>query len=263
MEQVLQSPELLTRILEMVREEEWTPSRTSLAPLARVNSLWQDLVQRIIWEAPPVEALASIRKRHRQDFASYIRTLDFGGNKDPTLHTLFAGLQFSRLKKLELGNYPTDLRGREFVGIQDGWNSTVSQYLGPALEDLTVLRWDSICTGGFFKNVTEKCPRLRRIYLSGIGTQLQPDEFLSFLKSARHLEAIELNLGLGPGSGSALITGNVLLQLSKMPNLKYLELANRLKQPEIFHTVKVNNNAPFQTLTKFELHVSPVPSIMA
>lgn len=107
MEQVLQSPELLKRILGMIREDKWKSHRTSLTPFARVNSMWQEVVQRIIWEAPPVDALASIRKRYRQDFASYIRTLNFSGNKDPTLHTLFAGLQFPKLKKLELGNSPT------------------------------------------------------------------------------------------------------------------------------------------------------------
>jgi hypothetical protein len=255
MDQVLQTPEILTRIVEFIYNENTFPSRTALTPLARINPMWREIVQRVIWTAPPVEALASITRSRRELFASYIKKLDFGGNKDPTLHTLFVNLQFPRLRELILGNPTIHRVNHQRIGPLDGWNLTVSQYLQPTIKDLELLLCDSICTASFFKQLTEKCTRLKRIFFSGIGAQLQPDEFLSFFRASHHLEVIELNLGTD-FTRSFLVTGNFLLHLSQMPKLHYLELNNSLEQPAFFQMIRDQSSAPFQSLTKIVLPVS-------
>jgi hypothetical protein len=258
MDQVLQTPEIVARIMEFIHENKGYPGRTPLTPMARVNSLWRELAQRIVWTAPPLEALARITSPRRRLFAPYIRTLNFGGSGDPTLHTLFADLRFTRLRELTLGNFPIDPLSRQRVGVLDGWNFTVSQYLQPTLEVLVLVQCDSICTASFFNQLTTKCPRLKRIFFSEIGAQIQPDEFLNFFRALSHLEAIELNLGTS-FSKSVLITGDFLLHLSQMPKLKYLEIRNSLDQPDFFQMIRDENGNPFQSLTKVVLPVSAHP----
>lgn len=172
MDQVLQSPELLTMIFGIIRQDEEKskarftsrighPNRKfSLASLARVNSTWRDLALSILWASPDVEALANIRSKRRQQYASYIRVLDFSGpqtRKDPTLHTLFANIQFQRIKKLVLGHNLTsdsdcgELDPMKFrpLAIHKDWSISTSQYFQETLEDLELLSWDSICTREF------------------------------------------------------------------------------------------------------------------
>ena len=240
MDQALQTPEILTRILTFMHNDSVSSSRNPLTPLARVNSTWREIVQSIIWAAPPVEALAGIERSRRDLFAPYIRNLDFGGTRDPTLHTLFVDLHFGRLRKLTLSNPPIEYTNRQSPGVLDGWNLTASQYLQPTLVDLQLLRWDSICTASFFKQIADRCPRLKRIFFSGVGAQLRPDEFLSFLEACRHLEAVELNLG-SDFTSSILITADLLLHLSRKPKLDYLELSNSLDQPELFQIIRDQN----------------------
>jgi hypothetical protein len=82
---------------------------------------------------------ARIKAPRRQLFAPYIRILNFGASRDPTLHTLFADLRFTRLRELTLENFPVDPLSQQRVGVLDGWNLTVSQYLQLTLEFLELL----------------------------------------------------------------------------------------------------------------------------
>ena len=257
MNQALQTPELLTRILTIVHDDGVSVRRSPLTHLARVNSLWREIVQRIIWTAPPAEALANIARSRRQLFASYIKHLHFGGGggRDPTLHTLFANLEFPRLRGLALSNLPVEVLNHQNMGPLVGWGLTVSQYLQPTLEGLEVLSWDSICTASFFEQISDRCPQLKRIHLSGIGAHLQPDDFLSFFKASCRLETIKLNLGQNFLKG-VLVTGELLLHLSRMAKLIYLELNNPLNQPEFFEIIRDQNSTPFTNLTKVVLTVS-------
>jgi hypothetical protein len=255
MDQALQIPELLTRIVEVINNDYDSSGRTRLTSLARVNSTWREIVQRVLWAEPPVEALASIEKRRRPLYAPYIRDLSFVSNMDPTVHTLFADLQFPRLRDLTLANPFLDSSGHHPVKVFDGWNPTISQYLQPTLEHLRLLLWDSMCTASIFKQITEKCSRLKSICMIVMSTQLQPDEFLSFFQASCHLEHIYLNLGSHLTS-CALISSDLLLYLSQMPKLNHLELHNLLDQPELFKRVKEQNDIPFQNLITVLLNVS-------
>jgi hypothetical protein len=113
MQQVLESPEHLTRICEIIQNDKALALvRSSLPSAARVNSWWRDIIYRILWAEPPAEALATVRRRRRQIYASHIKTLGFNFEQDPTLNTLslvacnsqdFKNLCFSSVLKTELG----------------------------------------------------------------------------------------------------------------------------------------------------------------
>jgi hypothetical protein len=139
--------------------------------------------------------------------------------------------------------------------VSDGWNPTVSQYLQPALEDLILDERGSMCTAGFLSQVTENCPRLKSIAFTGVGSRLQPDEFLSFFQANCQLDVIRLNLSPRL-TKSFLITGDLLLHLSRMPKLNHLKLQNPLDQPESFQKIKDQNDVPFRNLTMVSLSVS-------
>lgn len=234
MDQVLRSPEILTLIFELIcRDNARLPVRlqSSLAPLARVNSTWRDLVHPILWASPEPRDLAEIKSKRRQQYASHIRTLDFSGRKtrtDPTLHALFASLQFSRIRRLVLGHeenfYFRDPETFRPLAIHRGWSILTSQYFQDTLEDLELLSWDSLCTRHFFMQIAERCPRLKRVRFSAIGTQLRPDDLVDFFRASGRLEHIDLHLA--PESNSALITGDLLLHFSKISKLSYLRIDN-------------------------------------
>lgn len=262
MDQVLQSSELLTLILDMIHQNDEklrARHKSSLAPLARVSSLWRDVAHPILWAAPDVEALAKIKSERRQQYANHIRRLDFSTLKartDPSLHILFANLQFPKIKLLVLGHYgpmsgvldPEIFRP---LPIHKDWSISTSQYFHETLEDLSLLSWDSICTKSFFVHLAERCPRLKSVEFSAIGTQLEPDDLLDYFRASSHLENIQLRLG--PEPNSALITGDLLLHFSGLTKLKYLLIDNELSQPEFFWAIKKQNVNPFQSLKRVDL----------
>ncbi|KAG9656723.1 hypothetical protein KCU95_g4556, partial [Aureobasidium melanogenum] len=266
MDQVLQSPELLTLIFDMINQDDielLVRHKSSLAPLARVNSRWRDLVYPTLWAAPDVEALAKIKSKRRQQYASHIRTPNFSGPgvcADPTLHTLFANLQFPRIKSLVLGHYGPDTSNIldpiifRPLAIHKDWSISTSQYFQETLEDLRLLSWDSICTKSFFVQIAERCPRLKSVHFWAIGTQLRPDDLLDFFRASGHLENI--GLCLGPEPKSALITGDLLLHFSRMTKLKDLLVNNELSQPEFFWAIKKQNVNPFQNLKQVSLRAT-------
>jgi hypothetical protein len=62
MDQVLQNPEIVARIMKLIHENKGYASRTPITPMARVNPLWREIAQRIVWTAPPLEALPALKR---------------------------------------------------------------------------------------------------------------------------------------------------------------------------------------------------------
>lgn len=212
--QAPQTPELLTRILEFIHKPNAYTEATPLARFVRVNSMWRQIVQRIIWTEPPARALVSIRRARRHFYTPYIRELDSKHNMDATLHTLLSDLPFPRLRKLKLGDpsVPGPIASTN-ASVLDGWASTVSQYIQPALEYLEICQWGSICSASFFKEITEKCPGLKHINFSEVDAQFQPGDLLTLIGASRCLESIKLSFS--PSfKGSVLVTSDLLLRLS-------------------------------------------------
>jgi hypothetical protein len=252
MRQVLESPELLTRICEIIhKEEKFARVGSSLPSAARVNSWWRDIVCRLLWAGPPVNALVRVRRSRRQIYASYIKTLALDFELDPTLNTLFRGLQFPRLQKLDLANrltYTTRRNGN--LGSDDGWNTTVSQYLGPALESLTLHWCNAVCTPIFLTDLAARSSRLKSIAFINVGSQLQADDLLKFFEVCDQLENVQLNLS------PPLVTSDILLCLPRMRKLEAFECGSPMDRMEYLKTIKDQNSAPFPSLETISLYVS-------
>lgn len=160
MQQVLGSPEPLTRICEMIhKDEKFARVGSSLPSAARVNSWWRDISCGILWLEPLAEALANFRRNRRQKYASQIRSLGLHFEQDSTLNTLFGNLRFPRIQKLQLCNFiPDPTRRTSSLGSHNEWNRTVFQYFGPALETLDLDACEAICTPAFFTDAAARSP---------------------------------------------------------------------------------------------------------
>jgi hypothetical protein len=221
MQQVLESPELVTRICEIIQaDEKLARVGSSLPAAARVNSWWRDIVCRILWADPPLEALVEVRRSRRQIYASHIRMLGLDFEQDLTLNTLFGGLQFPRIRKLWLSNFiPDTTRRISSLETQNGWNTTVSQYFGPALEILNLDGCHEVCTPTFFTDVAARSPRLKKITIMRLGSQLHADNLLEFFEACKHLTNISLHF---EDYTRSLVTNDLLLCFSRMKKLEML-----------------------------------------
>jgi hypothetical protein len=256
MQKVLESPELLTRICEIIhKDEKFARVRSSLPSAARVNSWWRDIVCRILWAEPPAEALVEVRRNRRQIYASQIRRLSLSFEQDPTFNTLFGGLQFPRIQDLSLSTHSSRRIGR--FEDPNEWNTTVSQYFGPALEILDLHGCNAVCTPTFFTDVAVRSPRLKKVKLTRLGPQLHGDSLSNFFEACKHL--VDITLNFVPDTTRSLITNDLLLCLSRMEKLEVLEIEGHLDRWESFRTIKDQNSAPFTSLTKFDLDVSLEP----
>jgi hypothetical protein len=261
MQQVLGSPELLTRICEMIhKDEKLAQARSSLPSAARVNSWWRDIVCGILWGEPPADVLANVRRNRRQKYASYIKTLALSFKQDPTLNTLFGGLEFPRLQGLHLASHPRDTTRSGSLAIHDGWNTTVSQYFGPALETLTLHSCDAVCTPTFLADVAARSSRLKNISWISVGSRLQPDDLSEFFQACNNLEDVYLCLGTVTSSLiNSLVTNDVLLCLSRMRKLESFSIGGHTDRSEAFKLIKDQNSAPFPSLKTISLNVSSDP----
>lgn len=77
--------------------------RKSLQSAILVSRTWAAEGICVLWQLPPVRALASIESDHRRQFyADHIHKLNFRDAKDCMQHAKFRCLEFPRLRSLEI-----------------------------------------------------------------------------------------------------------------------------------------------------------------
>ncbi|THX45958.1 hypothetical protein D6D08_10334 [Aureobasidium pullulans] len=247
-EQVLASPELLSEIVGHL------PYGSSLCSAARVNSIWFDLATNVIWGSYPfivalrVKRLADVQRDRRQLYASRIQHLDFSHNKDRTVHSLFYGIEFPRLKHLVL----------TADGQSEGSYCPVAQYLQSNLKRLEVEDWSEEFTTILLDDVAEKCPHLEFVTFRSVGQRIRPTDLVEFFSKLPALQYVGLTIG------RRLLTKDVLLQLSRIQSLVTLELSCSIKGDAAFQHVIEQNPNPFPKLQFAHLHMrSPaIPSMV-
>ncbi|THV94182.1 hypothetical protein D6D25_09349, partial [Aureobasidium pullulans] len=234
-EQVLTSPELLSEIIGHLSHG------SSLCFAARVNSTWFDLATNVIWGSHSlrVKKLADVQRDRRQLYASRIRYLNFSHNTDCTVHSLFYGLEFSRVKHLVLTE----------DGQLEGMYCPVAQYLQPNLKRLEVQDWADEFTTTLLDDVAEKCPHLEHVTFRSIGQRIRPTDLVEFFSKLPALQYVGLTIS------HRLLTKDVLLRLSRIQSLVTLELSSSIKGDAAFQHVIEHNSNPFPRLQFAHLYM--------
>lgn len=169
--QVLNSPELLSLILQHFEEHEQDEffedrltklrnrsARSNLANFARVNCLWFETATRVLWAyeewGPMLEDLTKIEASRQQTYASKLTSIRTESLTGQTPNT--AALSLPRVRRL---HFPE-------IGRQDGLAVTsVKQYLRPSINSIYFRMWEN----GFNKEllicIHTQCLRLRSLRL--------------------------------------------------------------------------------------------------
>lgn len=233
--QVLNSPELLSLILQHFEEHEQDEfledgrtklrnrsTRSNLAQLARVNLFWFETATRVLWSyeewGPTLRDLAKIETSRQQTYASKIISIKINGKTGRTLDT--TALSFPRARSLRFSE----------IGRQDGLPVTlVKQYLRPSINSIYLKIWDDSFNKELLTGMSTQCPRLRSLRLVVRGnsnTDITPEDFNGFFRK-QPLECVFI--GVEP----PLVTRDLLSTLGVMSNLRSLSIITLLTLQQI------------------------------
>lgn len=233
-QRVLLLPELLALVLSFLHNDP-----PSLSSAARVNSAWNMHSIKLLWLRPLSRGLLHVSQDRRQLYADHIQSLSFDcEQEDRSTHAQYASLQFPKLRHISIDTYrPTDTTP---------W---IRQYLQPALQQL------EFYGGNLHEDIrpllSELCPRLKKLLIGNIGTDIPAENLVEFLTSFRELKDITLFYNRDyihrlPGDLFCYLAGHTSLRslglLTPVPTS-----AIRLASETISH--------PFHQLTKLEIEV--------
>lgn len=228
--QVLNSPELLSLILEYFEEHEQDglfeneftklrnhSTRTVVSGLIRVNRLWHETATRILWRyeewGPTLRDLKDIEASRQQLYASKLASIRIEGRTGHTPDT--TALSFPRVRRL---HFPD-------ISRQDGLPVALAkQYLRPSINSIYLRIWDNSFNKELLTGIDTQCPRLRSLKLvvrDNSNTDITPGDFNEF--SRKHsLECVLIKVG------APLVTRDLLSTLGEMENLRSLSIVSLL-----------------------------------
>lgn len=228
----LQLPDILLKILEYLADDP-----VSLRSAVLVNKTWAEEGTNVLWRNPPVAALASISDGRRQIYAEKVYDLSFSGDEEGFQHAAFRQLRFPRLKRLSV----------DFYRAQDQEKLWIGQYLQPSLEEFSLYGGD--LAEDLLDFLGSRCVRLRKILIDHPINELEPDQFLAFLKAARSLVSMTFLVRM-----DKLITDQVFLHLAGRDNLEVLKLGKLIGGP-IIKEVLEEISDPFKHLQELAIRL--------
>ncbi|KAK6006351.1 hypothetical protein QM012_006761 [Aureobasidium pullulans] len=182
--------ELLLLIMKHVQKGEiWRDSRKSLLNAMLVNHEWAEASSHILWETPPISALACVSADRRQHYASKISELSSEDDKDVQYHTIYRDLSFPRLKSLYV----------QRLDLSEGDTLHLTQYMQPQLETFD-LHGDSLSENDL-TTLASNCPRLKDINLVEPISDAERNHMCNFFRSCKSLNVVSLGdscAALGP-----------------------------------------------------------------
>lgn len=177
-------PELLLLVMKHVEKgETCRASRKSLLNAMLVNHEWAEASSYVLWQSPPVSALACVSADRRQYYANKISDLTSEDDEDARYHATYKDLNFPRLKDLYIQGFD----------LEEGSKLHLTQYMQPQLENFD-LHGDSLC-GNDLTTLASSCPRLKDIYLDEPINDAEQDHTVNFFKSCKSLEVVSLGDG--------------------------------------------------------------------
>lgn len=223
-------PEIFRKIVECLYDD-----AVSLRSAMRVNKTWAEHAISILWEKPPVSALAAVTADCRQRYARHIRELDFQADSDGRKHAHFRALDFPRLKRVTIDLFRP--RGRQEL--------CVGQYIQPALEDFAFYGAqpeEDILTR------LESCYRLQRFVINYPIDGMNGARLLEFFDKRNSVTDIVL-----PALVSDVVDDQLIAHLARRPGLKSLELGKPLTHGDL--TTALEEPHPFPDVVKLDLVV--------
>jgi hypothetical protein len=231
--QPLLLPELLSQILGHLKSH-----KSALRAAIRVSSTWAKEGTNILWESPPVQALAVIPETRRQYYANKIRNLRFDGD-DGECHAIFRNLNFPGLKRISIDSW------EDPNGIEQWFR----QYLQPSLKSLEFYGDDVGDT--VLTTIEMSCPSLRHLFLNYRHMDITPPRLLRFLETCKGLRSI----GLGTGMNE-LLSGDVFTHLTHREHLEELEITGIIASQTVEDALRANQpTIPLQRLQRLSIHL--------
>ncbi|PLN76216.1 hypothetical protein BDW42DRAFT_197295 [Aspergillus taichungensis] len=223
-------PDILHQIVECLYDDV-----VSLRSAMRVNKTWAEHAISILWEKPPVSALAAVTADRRQRYARQICELDFQGDRDGQKHAHFRALSFPRLRRVIIDLFRPCRDQKLWVG----------QYIQPALEDFTfygVQPEEDILTR------LESCVRLRKLVINYPIDGMNAARLLEFFEKRKSVTDIVL-----PALVSDVVNNQLVAYLARRPGLKTLELGRPLTHRDL--TTALEGPHPFPNIVTLDLVV--------
>ncbi|KAE8406250.1 hypothetical protein BDV37DRAFT_270144 [Aspergillus pseudonomiae] len=210
---------------------------TSLRSAALVNKSWAAEAISVLWQKPPVAALASSLDHHRQFYARQVRELNFGGQEDGKQHTCFRTLEFPRLKRLTIDLYVPENGEKLWLG----------QYIQPSLEEFRF--YGSEPAEDLLNLLETRCPRLQSVLIDYAFEGINTDRLIKFFDGCRSLRSIRL-----PSFMDAFVDDQMLAYLARHNGLEDLELGKTITYGMIERAMD-GVEAPFKSIRRLTVQL--------
>ncbi|KAE8142375.1 hypothetical protein BDV38DRAFT_153635 [Aspergillus pseudotamarii] len=225
-------PELLRRVMEYLSDD-----YTTLRSAALVNKSWATEAISVLWQKPPVAALASSQDNHRQFYARQVRELDFGGPNDGGQHSRFRTLEFPRLRRLTI----------DYFGPKDGEKLWLGQYIQPSLEEFRF--YGSEPAEDLLGLLETRCPRLQSILIDYAFDGINTERLVKFFDCCRSLRSICL-----PSFMDDFVDDQMLTYLARRHGLEDLELGQTITY-EMIQKAFQGAEAPFRSIRRLTVQL--------
>ena len=229
---LLHLPEILLQIFDHLEED-----TTSLRKACLVNSTWFEEATNVLWRSAPVTALMNIEPSRRQIYASKFYELSFFSDEGGQCHNHLRNLKFPRLKCLFLDSFHPD----------DGNRVYIDQYFQPSLEEVAL--YGGSYTESILNYSSFELPRLRKILIDHLPSNVDDSRFLKFLQSIPTLESMVFMFGM-----DHVITGQVFQYLVSQQNLLVLRLNRVFERTTIEEAIELAPS-PFKALQTFRMRI--------
>ncbi|KAE8375565.1 hypothetical protein BDV26DRAFT_267709 [Aspergillus bertholletiae] len=226
-------PELLRRVMEYLSDD-----RAALRSAVLVNKTWAAVAITVLWQKPPVSALAACSDDHRQLYAHQVRELNFGGPNDGKQHSRFRTLEFPKLRCLTIDYYAPG----------DGQKLWLGQYIQPSLEELRFYGPEP--AEDLLDLLETRCRRLRSITIDYAFEGISTERLLKFFDRCRSLRSICL-----PSFMDAFVDDQMLAYLARHRALEGLELGKAITSEMIEKALR-GVEAPFSSIRRLAVRVS-------
>ncbi|KAF7595482.1 hypothetical protein BBP40_005818 [Aspergillus hancockii] len=236
-------PEILSRVMEYLRDD-----ATNLRSALFVNKAWAAEAIRVLWEKPPVAALAAIGDLdHRQLYARQVRELIFGGDEDGAEHSNFRNLDFPRLRCITIDYFRPDNQEKLWLG----------QYIQPSMEDFSF--YGAEPAEDILHLLQTRCPRLKSIVLGFQFEGLTSSRLIKFFDSCKSITSICLSSDIKDP-----IDGQLLAYLARHDGLERLELGTFLRY-KILDEILEETEDPFRDIRCLAVQIESkaVPLLLA